>query len=240
MNSLRNAGEDQEHAYDFSFSEANVERRGPVANDLGIVVLVDDELAELERPEAAASRFLALHRERDACTAVVHVTSADRRRSSVLSNVDHCVQLHLPPGEDPLDLRRQIALKVLLNAHSTATMARLGRVIGNTMTNVSPSNLKLVGRATFLVLSHVNDVLERSALGEAGCLITYAEANAVLMDAMTWVREQEMGQTAEVALSIIRVLESLAAGAAVSWEDARRILDEDGLAEFLRRRFDGS
>ena len=50
---------------------------------------------------------------------------------------------------------------MLLNAHSTAVMARLGRVIGNTMTNVSPSNLKLIGRATFLIQSHVNDVLAR-------------------------------------------------------------------------------
>jgi len=48
---------------------------------------------------------------------------------------------------------------MLLNAHSTAMMAKLGRVTGNTMTNVNPSNLKLVGRATFLIMSHVNDII---------------------------------------------------------------------------------
>jgi len=40
-------------------------------------------------------------------------------------------------------------------------MAKLGRVIGNTMTNVSPSNLKLIGRATYLIQSHVNDSLKK-------------------------------------------------------------------------------
>jgi N-acetylmuramic acid 6-phosphate (MurNAc-6-P) etherase len=44
-----------------------------------------------------------------------------------------------------------VALKMLLNAHSTAVMAGLGRLVGNTMTNVSPSNLKLIGRATNLI-----------------------------------------------------------------------------------------
>ena len=44
-----------------------------------------------------------------------------------------------PPANDPFGLRHQVALKMLLNAHSTAVMAKLGKVIGNTMTNVSPT-----------------------------------------------------------------------------------------------------
>lgn len=53
-----------------------------------------------------------------------------------------------------------MAVKVILNAHSTCIMGRLGRLVGNTMTNVSPSNLKLIGRATYLILLHVNATLE--------------------------------------------------------------------------------
>jgi hypothetical protein len=52
-----------------------------------------------------------------------------------------------------------VCLKMALNAHSTAVMAALGRLVGNTMTNVSPSNLKLIGRATNLILMHVNQAL---------------------------------------------------------------------------------
>ena len=39
-------------------------------------------------------------------------------------------------------------VKMLLNALSTCTMVRLGRVMGNTMVYVVPSNLKLIDRST--------------------------------------------------------------------------------------------
>lgn len=61
-------------------------------------------------------------------------------------------------------VRQHMAMKVILNAHSTCIMGRLGRLVGNTMTNVSPSNLKLIGRATYLILLHVNAALEAKQL----------------------------------------------------------------------------
>src|SRR5512140_3231327 len=64
-------------------------------------------------------------------------------------------------GGDQFRMRQQMDATMLLNAPSTAVMAKLGKVVGNTMTNVSPSNLKLIGRATFLIQSHVNDALNR-------------------------------------------------------------------------------
>ncbi len=65
--------------------------------------------------------------------------------------------------------------------------------------------------------------------------ITFAEANAVLMDAIDFVRSEDMGQTAEVALSIIRIIEALDRQAPVSWTDARRIMEEESLAAYLLR-----
>lgn len=47
---------------------------------------------------------------------------------------------------------RQVALKLLLNAHSTLLMGRLGRYESNVMTWVRPSNFKLIDRATRYVL----------------------------------------------------------------------------------------
>jgi N-acetylmuramic acid 6-phosphate etherase len=114
----------------------------------------------------------------------------------------------------------------------------VGRVIGNTMTNVSPSNLKLIGRATFLIMSHVNDVVARpqcAAEREAGEPVSFAEANAVLFDAIDYVRASEMGQTAEVALSIIRMIEALRRNASVTWDEARAILEGEGLASYLQK-----
>jgi hypothetical protein len=139
---------------------------------------------------------------------------------------------------DPLGLNQQIALKILLNAHSTAVMARLGKVIGNTMTNVSPSNLKLIGRATYLIQSHVNDTLSRPHWVKLYGIqrpISYGEANAVLFDSIGFLKgkKDEAGQTAEVALSIIRILESLRLKRSFSNTEALSIVSATGLRQYL-------
>ena len=243
LRSLANAGNDQEFSYDFSFSRANVGRRGPQAGDLGVLVAVDDEVRELLDPDSIWHRFLNLFRERNANVAVLTVTGEELREevaraAALLPSGTTLVPVTVKSGRDPIGVRHQITLKMLLNAHSTGIMAALGRVIGNTMTNVSPSNLKLVGRATYLILSHVNDTLKQPewirARGTAEP-VTFAEANAVLMEAMDWVRSGQMGQTAEVALSIIRIIEAFRRGGRVSWEEARQILDSEGLSAFLAR-----
>lgn len=53
------------------------------------------------------------------------------------------------------------------------------------MTNVSPSNLKLIGRATFLILSHVTDMVARAALPFR---VEYADANRILHMSIAFVR----------------------------------------------------
>jgi len=148
------------------------------------------------------------------------------------------VVVNIKSKSDPFGLNQQIALKILLNAHSTAVMARLGKVIGNTMTNVSPSNLKLVGRATYLVQSHVNDILGRAEWAKLYGIqesISYTEANAVLFDAISFLKDKqrEAGQTAEVALSIIRILESLRLKRGLVQEEALEILKKTGLSGYL-------
>jgi N-acetylmuramic acid 6-phosphate etherase len=59
-------------------------------------------------------------------------------------NIAYTVNFHTPPGGL---LSFHLFLKLLLNAHSTAVMARLGRCRGNLMTYVRASNLKLIDRA---------------------------------------------------------------------------------------------
>jgi N-acetylmuramic acid 6-phosphate etherase len=60
---------------------------------------------------------------------------------------------HVParPAASPLRLFERLAMKLVLNNVSTATMARLGRVISNWMAHVEPTNKKLVDRGTRLV-----------------------------------------------------------------------------------------
>jgi N-acetylmuramic acid 6-phosphate etherase len=61
-----------------------------------------------------------------------------------------CTAVFVPVPETDLLLNGvlRVGLKLLLNTLSTCTMVRLGRVMGNTMIWVVPSNLKLIDRAT--------------------------------------------------------------------------------------------
>jgi len=154
-----------------------------------------------------------------------------------LKDQDVVIQIYMERAGDPLNLNRQLLLKVLLNSHSTAVMARLGRVVGNTMTHVNPSNLKLIGRATHLIMSHVNDTLSQEEWiqknGKAGP-VTYAQANAILFEAMDFVAKQG-DPFSEVELSIIRILEALRRNTFISWGDALSVLAVQGLENYLER-----
>jgi N-acetylmuramic acid 6-phosphate etherase len=62
----------------------------------------------------------------------------------------HCAAVFVPAPQTDLLLNgvMRVGLKMLLNTLSTCTMVRLGRVMGNYMIWVVPSNLKLIDRAT--------------------------------------------------------------------------------------------
>jgi N-acetylmuramic acid 6-phosphate (MurNAc-6-P) etherase len=102
---------------------------------------------------------------------------------------------HYPLTFDFLHLRHHMMLKMMLNAHSTAVMAKLGRVTGNSMTSVQPGNLKLIGRATWLIMSQVNEILSNTP---GAPQVTYEEAEEALHKAM----EMRTGEESEVQLAI--------------------------------------
>jgi len=116
-------------------------------------------------------------------------------------------------------------------------MARLGKVVSNTMTSVNPSNLKLIGRATYLIESHVNDILNQSHwIKNYGITepVTYGESNAILFDAITYVKgNPKAGQISEVGLSIIRILETLKKSKSITWQASQDILEKQGLEKYL-------
>jgi hypothetical protein len=58
------------------------------------------------------------------------------------------VLVPVPDTDFLLDGVTRLAVKIVLNTLSTCTMVRLGRVMGNYMIWVVPSNLKLIDRAT--------------------------------------------------------------------------------------------
>jgi hypothetical protein len=249
LESLKKAGDEQADLYDFSLSKANTEGRGPKKGDLCVLVGLRPEERLFEDEKSSFARVLRLAAEGGADAGVMIFTDRPskefpaieervRRRWAGAEGRLVVVPVSARTGGDPFRIRQQIAAKMLLNAHSTAVMAKLGKVVGNTMTNVSPSNLKLIGRATFLIQSHVNDVLGRAewvrAYGGRNP-ITYGEANAVLYDSIAYLRDRqaEAGQTAEVAFSIIRILESLKEKRGLSHAEALGLVRSVGLSRYL-------
>lgn len=236
LRSLSRAGTGQSQLYDLSFSAFNRDKRSPGPGDLCLAVCLDDETGQLSRPESAFSRFLGFAREKGAVTVILCVRDASMPVRQAPSNADLLIELIVNDLQDPIGFRQQVALKMLLNAHSTAVMALLGRVTGNTMTSVSPGNLKLTGRATHLIREHVNEALGRAGLIEneaAAGALTYAEANAVLFDCMEFYSGNENGQCAEVALCIVRILEAFRDNGFVSWKEADALLNRAGLEGYL-------
>lgn len=235
LNSLAQAGDEQQRLYDLSFSPANLARNGPKPGDLGAMILLGDETPAL------GEDWLRAFAAADASLFVVHVSEAPlaaaaRDALQATAPQAQLIDVVLPAG-DALELDRILALKMLLNAHSTGVMARLGRVVGNTMTAVQPGNLKLVGRATYLIQSHVNAVLAsaawRSAHGDHAPL-GYADANAVLQDVIEARRaDPALASSPEVELAIVRILESLRLGHAIGWDDAAARLRERRLDDYL-------
>ncbi|MCX6361262.1 MAG: hypothetical protein NT029_15775 [Armatimonadetes bacterium] len=134
-----------------------------------------------------------------ACTAFLLVSpNPDDGLASNVPPGTTCVRLPVPQTDLMLDGVTRVAAKMALNALSTSIMVRLGRVMGNTMIWVVPSNLKLIDRAT----RYVADL--------AG--MEYAEACAAVHEAIEYVAPRmEAGQTYPpvVGLVTLRALQGL-------------------------------
>jgi N-acetylmuramic acid 6-phosphate (MurNAc-6-P) etherase len=233
LRSLSQAGNNQEQFYDLSYSANNIQYRGPQEGDMGVLVCMDEEIDELASSDSDLSRFISLFKEKRANLALILIGDKDPQEFEE----DVVIPIVLEKSYDPLNVIRHTLLKILLNAHSTAVMARMGRVVGNTMTNVNPSNLKLIGRATYLIMSHVNDAVSQDEWAQKygrTDAITYEQANAVLYDAMDFVSKRA-GQTSEVELAIIRILEVLRNDVSLGWEEVLSISETVGFEEYLEK-----
>ena len=67
------------------------------------------------------------------------------------AKTDELFQFPCDLPNSPLQLWHHLAVKLILNTVSTATMVRMGRVVGNAMIWLSPSNKKLIDRGSRLI-----------------------------------------------------------------------------------------
>lgn len=238
LSAIKNAAEFKKVDYDFSFSKVNAEKNGPQKGGFGLMVLTTQDLPLLQKQGSLFQEWLDLFAKAESTIAVMVMTKKTLPQNheaieiiSALAPEAHLLQIP-SPGNDPLGIGEQVLLKMILNAHSTAIMGKLGRFVGNAMVNVRPVNLKLIGRATYLIQSFINTYLARLDLQERkGYQVSYAEANAILYDAMANKRPEDT--FSEVTLSIVRSLEALKQNKFVSWDNARSLLKIKSLEDYL-------
>jgi N-acetylmuramic acid 6-phosphate (MurNAc-6-P) etherase len=105
-----------------------------------------------------------------------------------------------------LDGITHVAVKTVLNALSTCVMVRLGRVMGNFMIWVVPSNLKLIDRAT------------RYVQKLAG--LPYEEANRLLFEVIEYIEPRMKADQAYppvVGMAVVRARRGLGNEQAEEW-----------------------
>lgn len=126
----------------------------PLGNgDCAVSVLSEDERASLFSPSGFHRTQLESARQAGAKIGLIyfgHPSSMKEMEAFLASWHPEClsVLVPVPKGDFLLDGVTRVGVKTLLNTLSTCTMVRLGRVMGNYMIWVVPSNLKLIDRST--------------------------------------------------------------------------------------------
>ncbi|MEI6078339.1 MAG: hypothetical protein WCS94_22360, partial [Verrucomicrobiota bacterium] len=107
----------------------------------------DSAIAVVSKFEAGTFQISQLEaaQQSGAQTGMICFGKAESERRKVQAIL---VSVPLPPDEFLIKGITRVAVKLVMNALSTCTMVRLGRVMGNYMVWVVPSNLKLIDRAT--------------------------------------------------------------------------------------------
>jgi len=226
----------------------------PGKDDLGLLLVLSPEESLLKDKDSGFSTFFRLFDERGARIMPLFITAYGEKeirkiaRRIVNPGGDDRISpvaVQVTTRNDPFGINQTAALKMLLEAQAAVLQARAGIILGNTRIPAGDDSLRSVDRKTFLVLSHVNDVLDRPSWAKQYGIrkpISYGEANAVLFDSRKFI-ENERGEAVrgrDVALSIVRILESLRLKRTFTPEEAWDILTQKGLREYLRHVASGS
>ena len=174
---------------------------GPL--DSAVAIVDESEKASLLEPGGFFRTRLESARAAGAKTGLIYVG----RRESVAEIGEfvaewdpECAGVLVPVPDTGLllDGVTRAGVKMLLNALSTCTMVRLGRVMGNYMIWVVPSNLKLIDRSTRYISRLTG--------------LPYDEANRLLFEAIEYIEPRWKADQAYppvVGLSVMRARHGL-------------------------------
>lgn len=164
------------------------------SGDAGIAIVGPGEADAISPDGYVTETFRSLIRS-GAATGLVQMYPADNTGSAEAATEPASVLVTVPVPASRLMLNgaTRVGIKMLLNALSTCTMVRLGRVMGNYMVWVVASNLKLIDRATRYI-SRLTD-------------LPYDDACRLLFDSLEYVAPRMLSDKAYppvVWLSVLR------------------------------------
>jgi N-acetylmuramic acid 6-phosphate etherase len=180
----------------FKVGADGIARRALGTGDSAIGVLSESEMDSLRSPEGFVRVQLEAARRAGADVGLIYFGKERALEDCGLRIADCGVSVIVPVPRTNLllDGVTRAGVKMLLNALSTCTMVRLGRVMGNFMIWVVPSNLKLIDRAT------------RYVQKLAG--VSYEEANLRLFEVIEYVEPRMKADQAYppvVGLTVMRL-----------------------------------
>ncbi|HSY17496.1 MAG TPA: hypothetical protein VK815_04140 [Candidatus Acidoferrales bacterium] len=178
----------------------------------------DSAVAVISRKEDAEVHWKQLDKAAATKSKVGQIYFGHKGVDEVVTQLDQripgAITVFVPVPTTPflLDGVTRTMVKLVMNALSTCTMVRLGRVLGNYMVWVVPSNLKLIDRATRYITKLAN--------------LEYEPANELLFEIIEYVEPRMKSDQAYppvVGMAVVRTKEN------VSNQEAERRLKENPL-----------
>src|SRR5665213_179011 len=166
-----------------------------------VLVVEDCAIAVMAAVEKPAARKFQIKQLESAEASKAHtglIYFGPAAPEDVLSAAKIFTFVRLPPADLLLDGVTRVVVKLVLNALSTCTMVRLGRVMGNYMIWVVPSNQKLIDRATRYITKLTD--------------LNYAAANRLLFEVVAYVEPRmklDQAYPPVVGMAVLRAREKL-------------------------------
>ena len=192
----------------FKIGLAGLPHRPLKGGDSAIGIVLESEKESLHSPGGFHRQQLEAAKQAGATTGLIYFCSSRREEARTKkseignrkSEMDQSlvtsaatVIVPVPQTDFLLDGVTRVGVKMLLNALSTCTMVRLGRVMGNYMIWVVASNLKLIDRATRYIQKLTG--------------LNYEEANHLLFEVVVYIEPRMKADQAYppvVGLAVMR------------------------------------
>ncbi len=175
-----------------------IDRHGVRHRQLGPHESAIAVLTAQEKPAAREFQLQQLNAARAGRTQTGLIFFGTELPAALSAAASLTVLVTVPESDLLLDGVCRVAAKLVMNAVSTCTMVRLGRVMGNYMVWVVPSNLKLIDRATRYITKLTS--------------LDYETANALLFEIIEYVEPRMKADQAYppvVGMAVLRVKENL-------------------------------